>query len=212
MELLLLLGASVLCMALVHAEGEGEEGTEGDPSAETKKTEEPMIPKKRLDEVIAQRKDLETRLAEIEAKEKKAEEDRLAQQSQWEELARKHATERDEALNLAATLRQQIAAGDRQRQFNEVAFKQGIPPDRVQDAFLLASWPAGEEEPDYGAIVKQLIKEKPYLVPTASSPNTNPEGGRGPGVPTANQRNNLNRWAQMFLPTGNTLASTQKKE
>lgn len=66
----------------------------GSASAGTENTE-PTIPKSRFDEVNTRMKDAETKLAQIEADRKKAEEETLKAQGQWEKIATEAKSELD---------------------------------------------------------------------------------------------------------------------
>lgn len=107
---------------------ETPESTPADPSAETKNTEgagagngEHMIPKSRFDEVNTELRTLKTKLAEKEAAEQEAQEQALADQQEWKELAETRGTklselegaqERLDKLSgvLSASLASEIAA------------------------------------------------------------------------------------------------------
>ena len=77
------------------AEQKAEPGNNAQSSAETEKTEkqEHMIPKSRLDEVLEKNKELLDKMSAMDAASKDAEEQRLADQEKWRELAEKRQQE-----------------------------------------------------------------------------------------------------------------------
>lgn len=85
------------------------EGNEAQSTAESKKTEtqEHMIPKSRLDEEIARRKEMEKRMAAIEKASKESEEKRLEEQEKWRELAQKRQEELESIKPKAAVAEEQ---------------------------------------------------------------------------------------------------------
>ena len=82
-----------------------------DATAESKKAEEGhMVPKTRLDQEIDKRKELEGRLAALEKSSKDAEEQRLADQEKWRELAEKRLEELEAVKPKAAVAEEQEAS------------------------------------------------------------------------------------------------------
>ena len=89
---------------------EQEKVTASTAGSEKTETEGHMIPKARLDEVIADRKKLEERLAVLEKTSKDAEEQRLADQEKWRELAEKRLEELESVKPKAAVAEEQEAS------------------------------------------------------------------------------------------------------
>ncbi len=79
------------------------------PAAEPKDTDkkEHMIPKSRLDEVIQERNEMQSRIEALEKASKEAEEQRLKDQEQWKELAEKRQQELESLKPKAAIAEEQ---------------------------------------------------------------------------------------------------------
>jgi hypothetical protein len=211
MATMMLLAVVILTlMAVARAEEQkptGEAGQE-DTSAETENTDtpsEPMIPKSRFDQVNRRLKELESSQKEIEAATKKAEEERLAKDAEWQQLAETRETQRVEAVERAVKAEAALRGLQLQQGFTTEALKASIPPDRIGDAFQLAEWPDGDEEPDFAAVVKDLTTAKPWLIGAPAATETSAERGRvspPEASEEAQERKSLLDAARDFLPRG----------
>lgn len=191
-------------LALAEGGSGTGEGTE-DPPAGAQKTETPpaelTIPKARFDEVNKRLKEAEKRLSELDALTKAAEEQNLASQKKWEELANTRAKELESLKMERDQLQARQAERERFDAFSQAAIAAHIPSDRLNDAYRLAEF--GEGEIDHTAVVKSLIEGKPWLVGTPSSPETNAQRGRGNIPESESERaeyERLMRESSRFMP------------
>lgn len=147
------------------------------PAAEPQKTDTPpadehMIPKSRFDEVNAKFRDAEKRLAEIEAKEKAAERQKLddlerakAELAEVTEARAKAEQERDEALvNMRLSLIRAAVS-------LEVAKPElKIKPEARGDVWTFLQSDLDKIEVDNGEVkgveklIKKIVESRPYLV------------------------------------------------
>ena len=100
-----------------------EEGSEVVEVEEVEEPKAPMVPKSRLDEVLAKNKEMQKRLQDIEGKEaeetKAPEYDFVAQEKAYQDLVLEGETEK------AALLRQEIRSAEREQLMSEMQSKMG---------------------------------------------------------------------------------------
>jgi hypothetical protein len=108
------------------------EAVEEGPEEEVEEKKAPMVPKSRLDEVLAKNKEMQKRLQDIEGKEteetKTPEYDFVAQEKTYQDLVLEGETEK------AALLRQEIRTAEREQLMSEMQSKMGqtVQQDREQ--------------------------------------------------------------------------------
>jgi len=152
--------------------GKPEGGKQGTPGP---------VPYDRFREILEAKKSLEARLTEIEAEQRKAEEERLKQQNEWKTLAEKYESE------LRQTRRQMLAT--------RIAQETGLP-------MALAERLQGDTEEALREDAKRLAE----LLKTAPAHGVPPSGGGagGAGAPdlASMSPEEVRKWARENLGMG----------
>ena len=123
-----------------------------------------MIPKSRFDEVNSRYKEMADKLAQIEAERKQAEEERLAKQNEWQQLAEKRQAEIDRLSGYEERVTEMVKQAEEQN----AKLIESVPEDKRR---LIPS--------DYDPLKLQmwLSNNRDLLTATYTPPSTN--GGAG---------------------------------
>ncbi len=142
-------------------------------------TDEKTVPYSRFQEVNAEKKRLEAAMAKKQADDKAAEDQRLAEQQQWQELADKRAAELKEAQDKITEMEKAHRLNAITGSIKEAAGAAGFANPQDAAAFID---PADVQTDDDGRpvgvtdLVKKLAEERPYLLA-----QTKPAPGNGSG-------------------------------
>lgn len=111
---------------------------------------------------------------------KKAEDDKAAQQGEWQKLAEQRGAELEEA-------QQKLAEGERQQRVTRIATR--LKFTDPTDAFKFVAAADADDDAKAEAALKQLLKDKPYLAAGGTSRRTTGEAGAVDGA-----KNDVNAW------------------